>query len=339
VDDNSTNRFVLREQLNHWNLRNSACASAQEALDMMRSAYRDKDPFHFAILDHQMPDIDGETLARQIKADPAFSSTVLIMLSSSGQRGDARRMAEAGFAAYLTKPIRQSILLATLRAAYVHAQNPQEHHAIITRHTLAERGALPLVPDVSATSDSDSHQLDKSNPSGHSDRHLDSMGVALAPSQTGDPAAGNAAEDSTAKVPANSGHRLLLVEDNAVNQMVALRMLQRLGHAVDLATDGKQAVDMIAANRYDLVFMDCQMPVMDGYQATEEIRRTEPPDRRVVIVAMTANALQTDRQRCIESGMDDYLSKPINKAEVVAVLCRHLPASIPQSTTTEPLLH
>ena len=335
VDDNATNRFVLREQLNHWNLRNSACASAQEALDVMRSAYRDKDAFHFAILDHQMPDTDGETLARQIKADPTLSSTVLIMLSSSGQRGDARRMGEAGFAAYLTKPIRQSILLAALRGAYVHAQNPQEPHAIITRHSLAERDALPPAPEASATSDSHAHPIDKS-PSGHSDQHVDSMDAARASSQTGDAAAGNAAEASSANRSANSGHRLLLVEDNAVNQLVASRMLQRLGFAVEFAIDGKKAVDMVAAHRYDLVFMDCQMPVMDGYQATEQIRRAEPSDRHVVIVAMTANAMQSDRQRCLDAGMDDYISKPINKSEVVAVLKRYLPASL--SEPTEPLL-
>jgi CheY-like chemotaxis protein len=113
-------------------------------------------------------------------------------------------------------------------------------------------------------------------------------------------------------------------------------MLQRLGFTVEFATDGKKAVDMVAANRYDLVFMDCQMPVMDGYQATEQIRRAEPPDRHVVIVAMTANAMQSDRQRCLDAGMDDYISKPINKAEVVAVLKRFLPAALPEPT--EPLL-
>jgi len=113
-------------------------------------------------------------------------------------------------------------------------------------------------------------------------------------------------------------------------------MLQRLGYVVEFATDGKKAVDMVAANCYALVFMDCQMPVMDGYQATEQIRRTEPPGRHTIIVAMTANAMQTDRERCIESGMDDYVSKPINKSEVVAVLKRHLPASALQPT--EPLL-
>jgi two-component system sensor histidine kinase/response regulator len=339
VDDNATNRFVLREQLNHWNLRNSACASACEALDLMRSAYRDKDVFHFAILDHQMPDIDGETLAREIKADPTLSSTVLIALSSSGQRGDARRMAEAGFAAYLTKPIRQSILLAALRTAYVHAQNPQQPHGIITRHSLAERGEFPPAqPGASAKPDAESHKIDKSNPSAPSDEHGGSTGEVRAASKPGGAASVGAAGASPANSLTNSGHRLLLVEDNAVNQLVASRMLQRLGFTVEFATDGKKAVDMVAANRYDLVFMDCQMPVMDGYEATEQIRRAEPSGRHVAIVAMTANAMQNDRERCLEVGMDDYISKPINKSEVVAVLKRYLPAFAFQSEPTEPLL-
>jgi two-component system sensor histidine kinase/response regulator len=340
VDDNSTNRFVLREQLNHWKLRSSACASAQEALDLMRSACRDNDPFQFAILDHQMPDIDGETLARQIKADPALSSTVLIMLSSSGQRGDARRMTDAGFAAYLTKPVRSPVLLAALRAAYSYSQNPQKPHAIITRHTLAERSASPTTqPDASAASDSDAMESGQSNRSGDSERSSGPAGAARGLSGTGAPqAVGNAGETSPVHVLANSGHRLLIVEDNAVNQMVASRMLQRLGYAVDVAADGEKAVAMVSANPYDLVFMDCQMPIMDGYQATEEIRRTEPAGRHLLIVAMTANAMQSDRERCLQSGMDDYVSKPINKADVVAVLQRHLHAVVPSPQKTESIL-
>lgn len=127
-------------------------------------------------------------------------------------------------------------------------------------------------------------------------------------------------------VPGAAGPYILIVEDNAVNQMVATRMPQRLGCRVAIA-DGKIATEMVQAVAYDLIFMDCQMPVMDGYQATAEIRRMETPGNRRVIVAMTANAMQSDRERCLQSGMDDYISKPINKPEVVTILKRHLPAA------------
>jgi two-component system, sensor histidine kinase and response regulator len=276
VDDNITNRFVLRERLNHWHLRNSEGASAQEGLELLRSAVAENDPFHFAILDHEMPESDGETLARTIKADPQLKDTLLIMLSSRGQRGDAKRMSEAGFAAYLTKPLRQSLLLDALRTVWANSRNPSTPALLVTRHSLAE-AASPL-----------------------------SVTVPVAPGA--------------------AGPHILVVEDNAVNQMVASRMLQRLGCRIDIAADGKKATEMVLATSYDLIFMDCQMPVMDGYQATAEIRRAEVPGNRRVIVAMTANAMDSDRQRCLDAGMDDYISKPVNKPDVLAILKRHIPA-------------
>jgi two-component system, sensor histidine kinase and response regulator len=276
VDDNSTNRFVLREQLNHWHLRNAECSCGEQALELLHAACRDNDPFHFAILDFEMPGLDGEQLARAIKSDSLLKGTLLVMLSSRAQRGDAKRMSEAGFAAYLTKPFRQSTLIDALRTVWVNSRNPAAPGSLVTRHTLAE-SASPA-------------------------------SVALPAAQGG------------------AGPRILVVEDNAVNQMVASRMLQRLGCRVDLASDGKKATEMVRAASYDLVFMDCQMPVMDGYEATGEIRRTEAPGNRHIIVAMTANAMQSDRDRCMEAGMDDYISKPVNKAEVVAILKRHIPA-------------
>jgi two-component system, sensor histidine kinase and response regulator len=326
VDKNAANRHTLSEQFNHWKLRNSDCDSAEEALTLLRGAHRTSDPFHIAIIDDQISGADPESLARAIRSDSQFAPTQLIMLSSRGQRGDARRVSEAGFAAYLVRPVRQSFMLEALRAVWANAQDPSQIHPLVTRHSLAERISPTAGREISSASVSaGASQLNLPAPHSPLQRfdstpHLDSTG----------------ATSRTAVATDNSVRRLLLVEDNAVNQLVASRMLQRLGFTVEFATDGKQAVDMVAANRYDLVFMDCQMPVMDGYQATEQIRRTEPPDRHVVIVAMTANAMQTDRERCIESGMDDYVSKPINKSEIVAVLRRHLSASVIQSA--EPLL-
>jgi two-component system, sensor histidine kinase and response regulator len=318
VDKNPANRHVLHEQFQHWKLRHSECPSADQALDFLRAAQRDADPFHFAILDDQITGTDTGSLARAIKSDAQLSSTLLIMLSSRGQRGDAHRAADAGFAAYLVRPVRPSFLFEALRAVWAHAQDPTHVHTLVTRHSLAERGS----PSVFAPQD---------------DLEEGGSGEQRRPTAPQSVASQNDTQPHSAIVPSslaeNPAPRLLLVEDNAVNQLVASRMLQRLGFTVEFATDGQKAVDMVAANRYDLVFMDCQMPVMDGYQATEQIRRTEPPGRHVVIVAMTANAMQTDRERCLDAGMDDYVSKPINKSEIVAVLRRHLPASIPQPTT------
>ena len=313
VDENAANRRVLHEQFHHWRLRHSDCASGDEALNLLRAARRDADPFHFAILDDQISGTDSESLARAIKSDPQLTNTLLIMLSSRGQRGDAQRATDAGFAAYLVRPVRPSFVFEALRAVWANAQDPTRVHTLVTRHSLAER----VSPSASRE---------------------ELQGLNSAEQRPRDPQQPNTSSraEVTPVLAANqSAARLLLVEDNAVNQMVASRMLQRLGFTVEFATDGKKAVDMVAANHYDLVFMDCQMPVMDGYQATEQIRRTEPPDRHIIIVAMTANALQSDRDRCLQSGMDDYISKPINKPDVVAILKRYLPASLPEPT--EPL--
>jgi len=120
--------------------------------------------------------------------------------------------------------------------------------------------------------------------------------------------------------------RILVVEDNGVNQRVALRTLENMGCLVELASDGAKAVEMVKVQSYDLIFMDCQMPIMDGYEATGEIRRRESGGKHVPIVAMTASSMQGDREQCLEAGMDDYVSKPINRAEVLAALQRHIPA-------------
>ncbi len=314
VDENDANRQVMREQFHHWNLRHSACSSGKEALFLLRAASDDGDPFHFAILDDQIAGSDPGSLARSIKSDPQISATLLIMLSSRGQRGDAHRVVEAGFDGYLVRPIRPSFIFAALCAIWADAQDRTKKRTLVTRHSLAER----ITPSIL-----------QGNPQ---DFDLSELRRSVVPQYVPQPHP----QIVPASTAGNVVPRLLLVEDNAVNQLVASRMLQRLGFTVEFATDGKKAVDMVIANRYDLVFMDCQMPVMDGYQATEQIRRTEPPGRHTIIVAMTANAMQSDRERCIKSGMDDYVSKPINKSEVVAVLKRYLPASALQPT--EPLL-
>jgi len=275
VDDNATNRFVVHEQLNSWHLRNDVCESGPQALQVLREAQAAADPYHIVVLDHQMPEMSGEELARAIKADPALRETVLVMLSSHGQRGDANRMKDAGFAAYLTKPVRQSQLFDALAASWA-TRTRGKRLQLITRHTLAESSAAPPQP----------------------------------PAQT--------------EVVIHA--RILLVEDNAVNQKVAVRMLEKLGCRVDVAANGSEALHMLELLPYDLVFMDCQMPVMDGYEATREIRRREGQRAHQFVVAMTANAMQGDREKCLEAGMDDYISKPISKNDLIKALDRHLEA-------------
>jgi signal transduction histidine kinase/CheY-like chemotaxis protein len=276
VDDNPTNLFVLREQLNNWDLRNDSSSSAEDALKLLRAAQLAGDPYQIAILDQQMPTRDGEELARTIKADAQLKNTVLVLLTSIGLRGDAARMKEAGFSAYLTKPARESELLTALITVWgnhKHASSAQ----FVTRHSVAEGRATtfpgePTQPIFRA--------------------------------------------------------RVLIVEDNAVNQMIAARLLEKLGCRVDVAANGREAVEMVGLLPYDAIFMDCQMPEMDGFEATQEIRRREGSSVHRPIIAVSANAMPGDRERCLDAGMDDYVSKPMRKADLTEALKRHLPKNM-----------
>ncbi|MGA8180220.1 MAG: response regulator [Desulfobacterales bacterium] len=258
VDDNATNRFVLKEQLTLWGCRYKEAANGAQALETLRLAKADKDPCEIAIIDMQMPGMDGETLGHRIKQDPDLKNTILVLLTSMGRPSDAKRIEQAGFAACLNKPIKQSQLydcLATVTGAT--AESPKNQPAMTdTRYAVAE--------------------------------------------------------DKTHKL------RILLVEDNMTNQKVALNILRRFGYNVDAAANGKEAVKSLEDIPYDIVLMDCQMPEMDGYEATGEIRNpaSKVLDHNIPIIAMTAHAIQGDRERCLDAGMDDYLCKPVNPREL-----------------------
>ena len=282
VDDNPTNRLVMAEQLASWGARHAEAAGAKEAVEMMRAARAGGDPFRVVLTDMNMPEIDGETLGRTIKADPQLRDTSLVMITSYGKRGDAKRLEALGFSAYLTKPVKQSQLydcLATVLGAGDPSVKARET-PLVTRHTISE--------------------------------------------------------DSRRRV------RILLAEDNATNQQVALSILQKLGFHADIVADGRQAVRALETGSYDIVLMDVQMPVMDGFEATRAIRSCEAKasNRRIPIIAMTAHAMKGDRERCLEAGMDDYISKPIAPQALAEALERCLapaPAAEPGRFEGQPV--
>ena len=297
VDDKAINRRILELMTKKWGMQPTLIHSGSEALDVL-SGRHGQPRFNLALLDVDMSPTDGIELARAIKARPEGGETKLVLLTSFGRRGDAKTAKEAGLAAYLTKPIRERQLHDCLVA-------------VLTQH--------PLSSGLSAMSDAPSLIT----------RH------------------------TLAETKAKVDLRILLAEDNIINQKVAVRLFQRLGHRIDVVTNGREAVEAVSRVRYDVVFMDCQMPDMDGFEATSLIReheaagtvsscdfqvsgpRPEPaglqpetccPERetprRVLIIAMTANAMQGDREQCLAAGMDDYLSKPISVDALAGVLGR-----------------
>jgi PAS domain S-box-containing protein len=255
VDDNATNRLVLDRLLVSWGCLPDAVDGAERGLERLVSAALSGTPYDVMLLDLNMPDLDGYELARRATQDPRLTGLRLVMLTSSGQRGEAERAAEVGVAGYLTKPVRSAQL-----------------HGVLV--TVLGRTPAPT-KDVVTTSH-----------------------------------------------PSARGSRLLLAEDNPVNQKVAQLTLQQLGYAVDVVSDGAQALAALANGSYDAVLMDCQMPVMDGFAATRELRLREAAGPRTPVIALTASAMASDRERCLRAGMDDYLSKPIRSEDLAVVLRR-----------------
>ena len=265
VDDNATNRKVLMGQLAMCRMDAVCASSADEALALMRQAAQIGKPFEVAVLDHQMPGCDGAKLGKMIMSEAALQSTRLILLTSSGQRGEGRMFAELGFAGYLLKPVTQRDLTDSMML--VLGTKPEGWHLrtqpIVTRHALRSQRAREA-------------------------RHI------------------------------------LLAEDNLVNQKVACRILEKLGYRVDVAIDGVAAVEAWQTGRYDLILMDCQMPVVDGYEATRQIREREPKGTHIPIIALTAHAMKGADAECAAAGMDDYVSKPIDRDQLNAKIERWL---------------
>ncbi|MDX6530238.1 MAG: hypothetical protein QOH41_2528 [Blastocatellia bacterium] len=265
VDDNATNRKILSHQLESWGMVRDEADSGVRALELLRSAAALGTPYDIAILDFMMPGMDGFELARTIKSDPALASLRMVLLTSLGTRGDGATAREAGIAAYLTKPVRQSQLFDCLANVVNQTTSPEETTfpgsatPLVTKHTLAEAKTM-------------------------------------------------------------SDKLILLAEDNIVNQKVAVRQLQKFGYRADTVADGREALEALSRIQYDLVLMDCQMPEMDGYEATAEIRRREGTRRHTPIVAMTAHALKGDREKCLAAGMDEYITKPVKPEELARVI-------------------
>lgn len=278
VDDSETNCKILTYQLIGWQMRVDSVQHASQAIAVLHKAIEQGDRYELAILDMQMPDMDGEMLGKQIKEDPILSSTKLIMLTSLNQQGGVSRVKELGFEAYLVKPVRQSRLLDALME--VVASN---------------------YPDLSYVSNKRQYEL-KSQTNFKTRSKYERFNLELPDCAT------------TSKL------KILVAEDSLINQKVALHQLRSIGYEADVAANGQEVLDLLDRINYDLILMDCQMPILDGYETTAAIRQLNSTKQKITIIAMTANALKEDRDRCLDCGMDDYLSKPIRKEMLAAKL-------------------
>ncbi|GAB4502833.1 MAG: hypothetical protein Fur0035_23900 [Anaerolineales bacterium] len=252
VDDNATNRLILSRQSQSWGMLPTAVASGPEALQLIRQ----QSGFDLMILDMQMPEMDGVTLAQELRKLPEQEKTPLVMLTSLGHRPED--VEKVNFAAYLTKPIKSSMLYDTLITIFESVPSPKK-----------QAGTRPLFDP----------QMGERHPL-----------------------------------------HILLAEDNVVNQKVAKSILERMGYRADVASNGLEALEALRRQPYDVVLMDMQMPEMDGEEATRHIRADWPPEDQPRVIAMTANALEGDRERYLQAGMDDYISKPVRVEELIRAL-------------------
>ena len=268
VDDHETNRRILHKQISSWGMHDGMAEDGEEALAVLRAAAESGEAYDLAILDMQMPGMNGIQLARAIGDEREISSTRLVLLTSIGLNINEEAR-EAGVEIVLSKPVRQS----------------QLYNALVT-----------MMASPTEVSDEPS------------------------PGDVGSLAA-----------PGGEAGHVLLAEDYPVNRMVAIAMLERSGYRVDAVGNGKEAVEALSSAPYAAVLMDVQMPEMDGYEATAEIRRREGSGRRIPIIAMTANAMRGDREKALEAGMDDYIAKPVRREDLDAVLGRWIPRPEPSA--------
>lgn len=258
VNGNAASRNLLGDYIKSRGCSYGEASSGLNALEEMKFAIDCKSPYEIAVIDMQLPDMDGESLGKEIMQNPDLNGTILIMLTSSGRRGDAMRMKEIGFSAYLTQPVDKTQLYECLEMVTAMKEQGAEEHTdhIVTRHFLSEERKRQV--------------------------------------------------------------RILLAEDDIINQKVISSILERIGYHVDIVGNGKDALTALEQQNYNLVFMDCQMPVLDGYEATGEIRN---PDSRVIdhtvpVIALTGHAMDGDMEKYINAGMNDYLPKPVKPREL-----------------------
>jgi two-component system, sensor histidine kinase and response regulator len=258
VDDNATNRRILKDVLTHWRMKPLLVSDGAAALAALQNALDAKEPFDLILLDVAMPGMDGFDVLERLRRQPGTARPTILMLSSRSRRGDIARSRELGAAAYLIKPIKPSELLNAIMTALPHALE----------------GAEPHVPTPLESTVGEEPPL-----------------------------------------------RILVAEDNAINRLVAVRILQKAGHIAEVAANGMEAVDLLARVAFDLILMDVQMPLMDGFEATARIREKEQiTGQHMPVVAMTAHAMKGDRERCLDAGMDGYVAKPIQEKVLFAAI-------------------
>ncbi|MCS6812550.1 MAG: response regulator, partial [Cyanobacteria bacterium] len=319
IDTKTINYQVLQTYASLWSLQIDRATSVPDALMILRQGQQWKCPYTLAIVDNAVP--DATTLPRQLASDPQLAGTPSVLMASLNQRDIPKQYHQLGFSAYVLKPLKQSRLSKCLQAVLTNASdsNPQD-------------------PSTTQGKSSNAHTSeDSTSETGLSEDRTSEMPVSAEPLHNTDssltelvsdmprPKTDHSSPDSKSPAAQQAPIKILVVEDTPLNQRVILKLLKRLKYDCDLVENGQAALDAMANRQYDIVLMDCQMPILDGYSATQQLRQREqqadPTNaHHTVVIAMTAHAITGDRDKCLDAGMDDYLSKPIFKESLAEKL-------------------
>lgn len=339
VDDSMLNMRITSAQLNNFGAKTICCDDATQAIDIVKQAIVNKSPFDLVIIDKIMPHLDGFELAQLLTKELGLDCPRLMMISAGPQMGDDLKAKQVGILACLSRPYKESNLKWTVKrvikmtsgeviANPLHCKRslngtevPQALSNVISPVMSPEmttpENFLQSVHHANMPQASEINFLPKSNAE---------VKKASLPEESGVITNDSATVLTRVLEPETSTPRakVLVVEDTVVNQRVAKMMLEKLGVEVMIASNGQIGVDMYQEHDFDIIFMDCQMPVLDGFEATKAIRNLEQNTSHIPIIALTANVVKEEKDKCYEAGMDDFVSKPVSKKVLSAVMEKHL---------------
>ncbi len=339
VDDSMLNMRITSAQLNNFGAKSTCCDDATQTIDIVKQAIANKSPFDLVIIDKIMPHLDGFELAQLLTKELGLDCPRMMMISAGPQMGDDLKAKQAGILACLSRPYKESNLKWTVKRVIMMTSDEVIAIPLNCKRSLngteasqaLSNATSPVMTPEMTTPENFLQSVHHANMPQASEINFLPKSNAEVKKASSPEESGVITNDSTAALtreldPEASTPRakVLVVEDAVVNQKVAKMMLEKLGVEVMIASNGQIGVDMYQEHDFDMIFMDCQMPVLDGFGATKAIRNLEQNASRIPIIALTANVVKEEKDKCYEAGMDDFVSKPVSKKVLSAVLEKHL---------------
>lgn len=291
VGDDLTACRSLQEHLMALHFQTDSADSVDGALEKLADASDQNNPFHVVVVDIQSGSINPETLGKKVCNSPYLNNLKLVIITATGKKGDAKKFEELGFSAYISKPVDMELLRDCLRAIMLQPTKKSLNMTGSSKTLIYSDDCASLTDTAAGDVITIRHPIITKYSIAENKKHL---------------------------------KKILVVEDNETNMIVAKTLLSKLGYHADGVFNGKEGVDKVRSTHYDIIFMDCQMPVMDGFSATRHIREMEKSGGHIPIVAMTANAMKGDKEKCIKAGMDDFISKPVDPEQLAKILKKYL---------------